>query len=106
MFDTSGLNALLDDPDSGTLVEGIKAGYRVRLCGSSVDEILGTTDDVRRNRLLDLCCKLLAVGTCSWPFNWIVEKQIASFDRSAEFDWKDLDVESAEYQEEISRARP
>jgi hypothetical protein len=103
MFDTSGLNAFLDDQASDALVQGIKAGYRVRLCGSSADELFATSGQTRRNKLLDLCCKLLAVGECTWPFNWIIEKQIASFDHSGDFDWKSLDVKSAGYEEEISR---
>jgi len=102
-FDTSALNALSNDTESAALVAGINAAYRVRLCGSSVDEILATQNEQTRNRLLSICPQLLAVGDCTWPFNWIVEKLIAGFERAPGFDWKALNVRSIEYEDEISR---
>jgi len=46
----------------------------------------------------------LASGHCADPFNWIIEKQIQTFDRNpVAYDWKLVKVRSRAIEEEIIR---
>jgi len=103
-FDTSGVNALADDPDSNAIIAGLVLGYEVRLPASSVEEIAGSSRPDRRTRLLDVCQRLLTSdgSACIWPFHRVVELLINEFEqKGSTFDWRSVRVRSTEYEREI-----
>ena len=72
IFDTSGVNRLVDDPDSGALIAGLRSGFHVRLTFTSVSEIVATTNGDRRGKLLRVCRQL--AGDCIDPQHRIIQK--------------------------------
>jgi hypothetical protein len=67
IFDTSGLNALADDPDSALIVRSLGAGFRVLISETSICEVVGTSKPERRVLLLDLCTHLVHAGDRELP---------------------------------------
>jgi len=102
-FDTSGLNAMTNDRHSTGLIAGIRVGYRIRLSAMSIDEIIGTQDEEARNRLLDICQRLLPAGDCMQPSHWIAERLIENFERHGHSGWQTLDLRALDYENEICR---
>lgn len=102
-LDTSGLNALTYDHDSASLITRIKAGYQVRLTAMSINELIGTSDAGKRNRLLDTCQKLLPAGDCIGPQSWIIENLIMNFERNDKSGWQTLAIRSRDYESAIWR---
>jgi len=104
IFDTSGLNALVDDPDSALIVKSLNVGFRVRLSETSICEVVGTSRPERRERLLDLCRHLVHAGEGMVPFHEIIQGMSrAHATNSSVFDWRRVDVRWPELEEEIAR---
>src|SRR5882724_6144307 len=104
IFDTSGLNKLLRDPDRAVLVAGLKCGYQVRLTANSISEIAAYSDSEERNRLLDLCCMFLDTGLCLHAFHIIIRRLCSRFDPAARlFDWNQTDARCRGCEDEIVR---
>jgi hypothetical protein len=103
IFDTSALNRLADDKDSGALLAGLKAAFSIRLTATNIDDVAATPDANRRRALLDLCKQLLFGGECIQPYHWIIEQLITQADSAASLGWQELDIRSREYEEEIAR---
>ena len=104
IFDTSGINHLADDSDSGALVAGLRTAYFIRLTETSVSEIVATADNCRRDRLLDFVQTLLPCAHCIYPYGWIVDQLAVAFNRFQNgFDWHRLDVRFLACETEIVR---
>jgi hypothetical protein len=95
-LDTSGINRLADDPDSGALVAGLTVGFHVRLTFTSVSEIVQSRDRERRGRLLRLCRLLLGSGDCIDLQHELIRKMVVAFEGSPSFDWRTVLVEFPE----------
>src|SRR5208282_5671598 len=91
--DTSGINWLADDPDSGALVAGLRCGFHVRLTFTSVSEIIANKDRERRAQLLRTCRLLLSSGDCIDPQHEIIRKMVARFEESPSFNWRTVPVD-------------
>jgi hypothetical protein len=100
-FDTTTLNRLTDAEDSDVLIAGVTAGFQIRLNGSNVEEVIATSDSVRRAELFDTCKRLLVAGDCILPFQVIVSKQIAGFHSNSSFNWRRVDVQFPECERRV-----
>jgi hypothetical protein len=104
IFDTSGLNELLDDRESQPIVKGLGVGFRVRLTETNVTEIGATTNPARREKLLTLCQHLAFSGECIKPYHWIVEEVTRKHAaHPSGFDWQGINLQFPELQEELAR---
>ena len=77
IFDTSGLNALADDPEARPIVTSLNMGFWVRLSERSICEIAATSDTMRRTQLLDLCRYLVHAGEVMLPLHVILRYESA-----------------------------
>src|SRR6266478_8749428 len=102
-LDTSGINWLADDPDSGALVAGLASGFHARLIFTNVSEVIQNADRERRARLLQICRWLLASGDCIVPQHEIIRKMVVRFEESPSFDWRTVPVDFPEANEAIAR---
>jgi hypothetical protein len=104
IFDTSGLNALADDPSSPAIIKSLGLGFIVRLSETSIAEIAATRDSARRNRLLDVCRHMVYAGECIRPYNLIIEQLTQAHAKDgARFNWETLSVRGPELEEELAR---
>jgi len=104
MFDTSGLNALADDPESGAVVRSLGVGFKVLLSETNVTEIVSTTDPARRERLLGICQHLVSAGICVNPHHGIShELARGHLANPSRFDWRQIDIRFPELEVEIAR---
>jgi hypothetical protein len=102
IFDASGWNRLLDDPNSDFLQAGLKAEFFVRLTGTNVAEIAATPNSIRRTSLLHLCRAL--ADDYLFPYHWITNGLITSYSQDpSAFDWWNVPVEWPELQQEVMR---
>jgi len=93
IFDTSALNALVDDVDSGALTGGIKEGFFVRITALNAMEITAASDDKRKETLLLLCSRFEQTGDAIREHNWIISTLIRAYQSNpSQFGWKGLDV--------------
>jgi hypothetical protein len=101
IFDTSGINALRDDPNQKRIVERLETEFHVRISESSLLEVSGTRDSEARRKLLDLCERLLHFGECIIPYHWIITEMASCNTRYKErFEWRDVDVRASMIEEE------
>lgn len=104
IFDASGCNRLLDDPDSDSLQTRLKAEFFVRVTGTNVAEIAATPNSTRRTSLLHLCRAL--ADDYLFPYHWITNGLITSYDQDPDaFDWWNVPVEWPELQQELTRMK-
>ena len=99
-FDTSGLNALhRGGPDVAPMLAGLDTGYAIRLNGTALDEIVAHSLPKERERLRELCRKLLTncAGDVLLPFHEITTRVAVAFESGRPFDWTRVDVRSNEY---------
>lgn len=102
VFDTSGLNQLLKESDTLSLVRRLKAEYFIRLTGTNVAEIAATPNALRRDALLTLCRSL--ADDYLFPYHWITNALISRYEENPEiFDWWDVVVEWPELEQELIR---
>jgi hypothetical protein len=103
MFDTSGLNALADDPESRLIVKSMNLGFHVRLSETSVCEVVGTSKPQRRLQLLNLCTSLVRTGEAIVPYHEILKLMAREHAANARFDWLRVDVRWPELEDELAR---
>jgi hypothetical protein len=103
IFDTSALNALLDDKESEFLIPALRSGFFVRETGTNLEEVAATTSVDRRQKLLDLCRRLLSAGGCVQPYHLIIEALIRHWIGATAFNWKDIRIRFQDYEDEIAR---
>lgn len=74
-FDTSAHNRLVDDePLSEAVLAGIKSRIFFRFAGLSIEELVSTSDPVKRAALFNYCARLQAgVTDCLYPLRIEVE---------------------------------
>jgi hypothetical protein len=106
IFDTSGLNALADDPSSLAILKSLGLGFIVRLSETSLAEVAATQDPTRRKLLLDVCRHIAYAGECVRPYSWIIEQLTKAHARGgARFNWRDLSVRGPELEEELAHGQ-
>ena len=104
IFDTSGLNALADDPESGLIVKSLNVGFQVRLSETSVCEVVGTSKRERRLQLLNLCTSLVGRGQAVVPYHDILHRMARAHAANPRaFDWRRVDLRWSELEDEIAR---
>lgn len=104
IFDTSGINALADDPDYGALIRGLRISHLVRVTETTVSEIAANSDEARRIQLLGGLERLLKFGMCIFPFHVIIKEQAKAYlaDRRG-YKWRRVNVRFAEAEGEVVR---
>lgn len=106
IFDTSGINRLADDSDYVALIAGLQSGFDVRITSTSICEIIASEDSDRRQKLLNVCKRLLASGHCLEPPSVILTKLMQGFDVSPPpFNWLTISVRNPDAEAEIARQR-
>ena len=91
-FDTSGVNALADDPNGAALLAGIRSGYFTRLTFPSIEEPVATSDEARRYRLFDILNTLRLNGECLLAHNDLATKLIQNYEEYHDSRWASQDI--------------
>ena len=106
IFDTSGINALADDPDYLKLLAGLRYAYLVGVTETVIAEIAANSEDSRRIQLLGIVERLLKCGMCVNPFHVIIEDQAKAYlaDREA-YEWRRVNVRFLEAEGEVVRQK-
>ncbi len=104
IFDTSGLNALANEPDAGIIAKCLGMGSCVRLTETNLAEIGATQKPDRRAKLVDICQRLVGAGECIGPHHWIIEEQVKLHaTRPDIFNWRRIDPRLPALETEIAR---
>jgi len=107
-FDTSAHNRLAEGgPFSESIFLGIHYGMYFRLAGLSVDEIVSTPDQTKRERLLQCCGRLLTgPSDCLLPSIDLLRALVfAHHSNPSAYDWKAVGVRAMEYERGIQRRK-
>ena len=64
ILDTSGINALADDPECTVMLPGVRSAFLVGVTETAVSEIAANSDETRRIQLLGIVERLLKFGMC------------------------------------------
>jgi hypothetical protein len=105
-FDTSAHNRLVEDgPLSEAVLAGIKSGLFFRFAGLSIEELVSTSDPVKRTALFSYCARLQDGPTdCLYPQNELIRLLVAEhFRNPSAFNWTTVDVRGWEYEDAIRR---
>jgi hypothetical protein len=105
-FDTSAHNRLVEDgPLSESVLAGIKSGLFFRFAGLSIEELVSTSDAVKRHALFTYCARLQDGPTdCLYPQNELIRLLVVEhFKNPLTFDWATVDVRGWEYEDAIRR---
>jgi len=106
IFDTSGLNALANEPDLPVIAKCLGISSCVRLTETNLAEIAATANTHKRSSLIETCQRLVGVGECIGPHHWIIEQQVRLHAARPDiFNWQRLDVRMRALEEEIARPR-
>lgn len=93
IFDTSGVNALAVDPDLVAIVASIGVAYHVGVTETVFAEVIADPCENERRILLNVLDRLIHVGNCIMPFQWIIEHQVKAYQRDPEgYEWRNLNV--------------
>ena len=104
IFDTSGINALADDPDYVALIRGLQLTHLFGVTETAISEIAANSDETRRIQLLGVLERLLKFGMGVIPFHVIIKEQAKAYlaDRRR-YDWRRVNVRFAEAEGEVVR---
>jgi hypothetical protein len=105
-FDTSAHNRLVEDGSrSEAVLAGIKSALFFRFAGLSIEELVSTSDPVKRAALFTYCARLQDGPTdCLYPQNELIRLLVAEhFKNPSTFDWTTVDVRGWEYEDAIRR---
>ena len=102
-FDTSGINRLIDPRvEPAVTLAAIQSAFHLRLTGTSVDEIIGDPEALRRTRQLDVCKMLMRDGDVLLPFQELLRNHIVTFEEGRAYDWRTIPFEASDYRREIA----
>ena len=103
IFDTNGLNNLLDDEGQEDLLGCFENRFGVMISEINVIEVAATGDAVRRGKLLDLLQRLVPLGGCLLPPYQIAAEMARCHARYKDrFEWADVDVKCPDLDQEIA----
>lgn len=103
IFDTNGLNNLLDEEKLNALLSCFKSRFCVRISEINIVEIAATSDAARREKLLDLLQSLIPLGGCILPPHEIITEMARCHARYKDrFEWAEVDVRCPELDREIA----
>jgi len=104
-FDTSVFNRMLDDGiTSEPIFAALNHGYHFRLIGPNVEEMIATTQPARREKLFQVCGRLVHQGDSDtiYPHQELLKRLIVSHAQdSANFIWQNVNMLSADYENGI-----
>lgn len=104
IFDTSGLNALADDPETDIITKSLTVGFRVLLSETNLCEITATRCEERRLELLDLCRRLIHEGEGINPYREIFRSMAQAHAADpARFEWRRVNIRWPKMEEEVAR---
>jgi hypothetical protein len=104
IFDTSGVNALAADSDLEVIIRSLGTAYHVGVTETVLAEVIADPDEEERRLLLDVLDRLLHIGHCIMPFQWIIEHQVKAYQRDPQgYEWRNLNVRFFEGEQEIFR---
>jgi hypothetical protein len=105
IFDTSGGNKLLDDPDSKVLLDALRAAYFVRVTEAVVAELYATPNDAnRRQRLIDLCIQLTYTGEIVLPIpELLVAYKKYFLQKGDAFEWLKVKIGCPRFRDMLAR---
>lgn len=102
-FDTSGINRLIDPRvEPAVTLAAIQSAFHPRLTGTSIDEIIGDPEPLRRTRQLDVCKTLMRDGDVLLPFHELLRSHIVAFEGDRAQDWRTVPFEASDYRREIA----
>ena len=105
-FDTSAHNRLVDDGAlSQPVIAGIRAGFFFRFAGLSIEELISTSDRIKRAALFASCASLQSDASDSlYPQNELIRLLVVQhFKNASTFNWTAVDVRAWEYEDAIRR---
>lgn len=106
IFDTTAINRFAEPQRAATnrpLIAGLKAGFRLRITATNVDEVIATKTGATRERLLKVCQELAGAGEIIQPFHVIIERHITEFEkRGAAYEWRRVGIRAPEYERGFS----
>jgi hypothetical protein len=105
-FDTSAHNRLAKDGAlSEPVLAGIKSKLFFRFAGLSIEELVSTSDPVKRAALFTCCARLQDGPTdCLYPQNELIRLLVAGhFKSPSTFNWTTVDVRAWEYEDAVRR---
>jgi hypothetical protein len=103
IFDTSALSFLIKDgPRSEAHLAALRCGFDTWLTAMSVDELIATTDEKKREDLIAGCQRLLGSGRCVWPPHEIVTRLASAHaGNPTQFDWRGVNIRAQVYERAI-----
>ena len=103
IFDTSALNFLIKaGARSEPHFAALKSGFNVCLTAMSIDELIATTDEGKREMLIAGCQRLLGSGCCVWPPHEIVTILASAHATDpARFNWRGVNIRAQVYERAI-----
>lgn len=103
-LDTSVLNRLAKDTDQEPLIAGILSSYAIRIPGMSWEEAVAARKPEVRKKLNDICRRLLSVGMCIMPANWLADHHIKLFHANPQqYSWLKVNARATFIEDEIQR---
>ena len=104
ILDTSGLNALADEPEPLILAKSLGEGFLLRLSETNIEEIGANTELERREKLLTLCRFIVHAGECIIPYHSIIEHLAkAHAHNPAAFRWDSVPIRGRSIEQELTR---
>jgi hypothetical protein len=104
-FDTSVFNRMLDDGSaSEPIFAALKHGYHFRLIGPNVEEMIATTEPERREKLFQVCRRLVYQGDSDtiYPHQELLRRLILAHTQDAtNFVWQNVNMLSLDYENGI-----
>jgi hypothetical protein len=106
IFDTSAINGLAEDSDAVAIIKSLGVAYRVGITVTALTEVVATTDERIRRKLLDLLKLLLTCGQCVMHFYWIIEKHAKVYKQNPNaYGWRKVKVRYEVAEREIVRQK-
>jgi hypothetical protein len=104
ILDTSAVNALADDSDVDATVRCLRVSHFGVVTETVLAEVIAHRDETERRRLLLMLDRLMHPGTCTMPFQWIIEHQAKAYQSNPkDYDWRRLDIRFFDGEQEIYR---
>jgi hypothetical protein len=104
ILDTSAVNALGAETELDAIVRSLGLSYHVGITETVLAEVIAHPEETERRTLLKTLDRLLHPGSCTMPFQWIIEHQAKAFQKDHQgYEWRKLDIRFFAGEQEIFR---
>jgi len=105
-MDTSALNWLVREADPEPMIAAILSGYDVRIPEMTCGEAIATTKPEVRVKLIDICRRLVASGSCITAAHWLLDRHVKRFhDDPRRYSWRNVQSRLFDLEEEMLSGR-